>query len=106
MAERETGGLPGVVLFVAAIVLCWSVLPALLQTVPHADNVEQLNWAHALQWGYLKHPPLPTALLWLAASLVGSSAFLTYLLAMLCVGASLLLIWRCALLLADRPTAL
>ena len=107
MAElREGGRLPGVLLFVAGIVVCWSVLPALLQTVPHADNVEQLNWAHALQWGYLKHPPLPTALLWLAQSLVGPSAFLTYLLAMLCVGATLLLLWRCALLLSDRPTAL
>jgi len=93
------GRLPGVLLFVAMVVLCWSVLPALLQTVPHADNVEQLNWAHRLQWGYLKHPPLPTALLWSAEAVVGPSAFLTYLLAMACVGASLLLIWRCALLL-------
>ena len=54
-------------IFVAVVVLAWSVLPALLQTVPHADNIEQLNWAHRLQWGYLKHPPLPTALLWAAA---------------------------------------
>ena len=102
---NEAGRWPGVLLFIAAVVLCWSVLPALLQTVPHADNIEQLNWAHALQWGYLKHPPLPTALLWLAAALFGPSAFLTYLLAMACVGASLLLIWRCALLLTDRPAA-
>jgi hypothetical protein len=102
----EAGRLSGVLLYVAALVLCWSVLPALLQTVPHADNVEQLNWAHALQWGYLKHPPLPTALLWLASALVGPSAYLTYLLAMLCVGAGLLLIWRCALLLGDRRSAL
>jgi len=93
------GRLAGVLLFVALVVVCWSVLPALLQTVPHADNVEQLNWAHHLQWGYLKHPPLPTALLWSASALAGPSAFLTYLLAMACVGASLLILWRCALLL-------
>ena len=59
---------PGVLLFVLAVVVVWSALPALLQTVPHADNVEQLNWAHRLQWGYLKHPPLPTALLWTASA--------------------------------------
>ncbi len=97
---------PGVLLFTAAVVAVWSVLPAILQTVPHADNVEQLNWAHALQWGYLKHPPLPTALLWSASTVFGPSAFLTYLLAMLCVGACLLLIWRCALRVTDRRTAL
>jgi len=85
--------------FVALFVICWSALPELLQTVPHADNVEQLNWAHALQWGYLKHPPLPTALLWTASAAVGPSALLTYFLAMACVGASLLIIWRCALVL-------
>ena len=85
--------------FVALFVVCWSMLPELLQTVPHADNVEQLNWAHALQWGYLKHPPLPTALLWTASAAFGPSAFLTYFLAMACVGASLLIIWRCALVL-------
>jgi len=94
---REAMRPRGVLLFVALVVLVWSLLPALLQSVPHADNVEQLNWAHALQWGYLKHPPLPTALLWAAQAAVGPSAFLTYLLAMACVGASLLLIWRCAL---------
>jgi 4-amino-4-deoxy-L-arabinose transferase-like glycosyltransferase len=103
---RPLGQWPDVLLITAAIVLCWTLLPAVLQTVPHADNVEQLNWSHALDWGYLKHPPLPTALLWAASSLVGPSATLTYLLAMLCVGATLLLLWRCALLLADRPTAL
>ncbi len=103
---RPPASWAGALLFVGAVVLCWTVLPAVLQTVPHADNVEQLNWAHALQWGYLKHPPLPTALLWSASALFGPSAILTYALAMACVGASLLLIWRCALLLAGPPTAL
>ncbi len=96
----------GVLLFVLAVVLVWSALPALLQTVPHADNVEQLNWAHGLQWGYLKHPPLPTALLWLGIALFGPSAFLTYALAMACVGLTLLLLWRAARLLLDARAAL
>jgi 4-amino-4-deoxy-L-arabinose transferase-like glycosyltransferase len=95
-----------VLCFVLTLVVVWSVLPALLQSVPHADNIEQLNWAHALQWGYVKHPPLPTWLVHAAVAVFGPSAFLTYLLAMACVGASLLILWRCARLLLDRDGAL
>ena len=102
----ELGNWPSLLAFVAFIVLLWSALPALLQTVPHADNVEQLNWAHALQWGYFKHPPLPTWLLHAAIEVFGASAFLTYALAMSCVGATLLILWRCALLLLNRADAL
>ncbi len=96
---------PGVLLFVLAVVLAWSAAPALLQTVPHADNVEQLSWAHRLQWGYVKHPPLPTALLWTASALFGPSAYLTYVLAMGCVGLCLVLTWRCARVLLDEDAA-
>jgi len=97
---------PLLALFVALVVLAWSALPALLQPVPHADNVEQLTWAHSLQWGYFKHPPLPTWLLHAALQVFGPSAFLTYALAMGCVGATLLILWRCALLVLDRDGAL
>jgi len=92
--------------FVTFVVLLWSALPALLQSVPHADNVEQLNWAHALQWGYFKHPPLPTWLLYAGIAVFGRSAFLTYALAMACVGATLIVLWRCALLVLDHDDAL
>ena len=101
----ELGNWPSLVALTASVVLLWSALPALLQTVPHADNVEQLNWAHALQWGYFKHPPLPTWLLHAAIEAFGASAFLTYALAMSCIGATLLILWRCALLLLDRADA-
>ena len=87
-------------------VLLWSALPALLQTVPHADNIEQFNWAHALQWGYLKHPPLPTWLLHAGIYVFGPSAYLSYALAMGCVGVTLLLLWRCGTLLLAPGAAL
>jgi len=92
--------------YLLPILVLWSVLPLLLQTVPHADNVEQLNWAHSLEWGYLKHPPLPTWLLHGAEGIFGPSALLTYALAMGCVGASLLILWRCARRLLDPGSAL
>jgi len=104
-AGRCLSSAPAVLAFILAMVLVWSALPALLQSVPHADNIEQLNWAHALQWGYIKHPPLPTWLLYGSIALVGPSAFLTYFLAMACVGATLLLLWCCARTLLDREAA-
>ncbi len=96
---------PAALLFALLIAWTWSALPALLQSVPHADNVEQLNWAHALQWGYIKHPPMPTWLLHAAISLFGPSAFLTYALGMGCAALALLLVWRCAILLMDERCA-
>ena len=97
---------PAVLLLVAGIVVLWSALPALLQTVPHADNVEQLGWAHSLEWGYMKHPPLPTWLLHGAVALFGPSALLTYTLAMLCAGAALLIVWAAARPLLGEAGAL
>jgi 4-amino-4-deoxy-L-arabinose transferase-like glycosyltransferase len=93
-------------LFVLLLALVWSLLPTWLQTVPHADNVEQVNWAHSLEWGYLKHPPLPTWLLRGATGVFGPSALLTNALAMSCVALTLLGLWRCAILLLDRQGAL
>ena len=91
---------------VLACVLLWTLVPVLLLSAPHGDNVEQLNWSHSLEWGYFKHPPLPTWLLCACIELVGRSAALTYALAMSCVGAALWILWRCARLLLDRETAL
>jgi 4-amino-4-deoxy-L-arabinose transferase-like glycosyltransferase len=93
-------------LFVAFAVALWTALPALLQAVPHADNVEQLDWAHSLEWGYLKHPPLPTWLLHAGIALLGPSAALTYGLAMGCVGLTLLLVWALARELLGAHAAL
>jgi len=38
------------------------------------DDIEQLTWVRSLEWGYYKHPPLPTWLLWLPVHLFGWSA--------------------------------
>jgi 4-amino-4-deoxy-L-arabinose transferase-like glycosyltransferase len=80
--------------FVCAVI--WTAMPALLLSAPHGDNVEQLNWAQAFQWGYFKHPPLPTWLLRAAIGVFGPSALLTYALAMSCVAVALMLLWMCA----------
>src|SRR5438132_872900 len=45
---------------------------------PPADNIEQLTWLHSLEWGYYKHPPLPTWLIWVPAQLFGGHAWTSY----------------------------
>ena len=93
-------------LILLACALVWTALPSLLQLAPHADNVEQLNWSHSYQWGYFKHPPLPTWLLRTAIGLFGPSAVLTYALAMTCVGLALWLLWLCARQVLEPRAAL
>jgi len=91
---------------VAACALVWTVLPTILLSAPHGDNVEQLNWSHSLQWGYSKHPPLPTWLLRGGIELFGPSAALTYALAMACVALALILVWCSARLVLEPELAL
>jgi 4-amino-4-deoxy-L-arabinose transferase-like glycosyltransferase len=104
-ADRLVGTAAAAVI-VLACVLLWSLLPAVLLSAPHGDNVEQLNWSHAVQWCYFKHPPLPTWLLCAAIEVFGRSAALTYALAMSCVGIALVMLWRCARQVLDPPAAL
>ncbi|GAB4202508.1 MAG: hypothetical protein Fur0019_00460 [Tibeticola sp.] len=56
----------------------WLVLRAFVAETPPYDNLEQLSWLRSLEWGYYKHPPLPTWLAWAAVKLFGPSAALTY----------------------------
>ncbi len=51
---------------------------------PPMDNIEQWVWSHALQWGYHKHPPLPTWLLYVPQMLTGPTAWTTQVLGALC----------------------
>ena len=38
----------------------WVAVAVWLYRTPPIDNVEQLVWREAVEWGYYKHPPLPT----------------------------------------------
>lgn len=58
---------------------------------PPMDNIEQLTWMRSLEWGYYKHPPLPTWLLWAASHITGWSAQTSYGLGALCTLASVAL---------------
>ena len=68
-------------------------LQSVALTVP-MDNVEQWVWSHSLEWGYHKHPPLPTWGLWLAHHVVGRHALTAAVLGALCALASVGLMYR------------
>lgn len=61
---------------------------------PPTDNIEQLSWMRSIEWGYYKHPPLPTWLFWLSAQFFGAQVWTTYLLAVLLNLGSLYLFWH------------
>ncbi|TAG25320.1 MAG: glycosyl transferase [Burkholderiales bacterium] len=85
-----------VLLLVFAGVWLWHLSSASL-TAPQ-DNLEQLLWTHSLQWGYYKHPPLPTWLLWPWLTLFGWHAWVSYLWGAFVSLLAFVLFWR---LLAD-----
>jgi 4-amino-4-deoxy-L-arabinose transferase-like glycosyltransferase len=58
------------------------------------DNLEQLTWVHSLEWGYYKHPPLPTWLFSVPVSLLGLSARTSYITGALFTAAGMLLFWK------------
>jgi len=61
-----------------ALVLAWAWPMVALDVTPPWDNVEELFWSGSLQWGYYKHPPLPSWLLSLPLALFGRQPWLTY----------------------------
>ena len=58
------------------------------------DNLEQLTWVHSLEWGYYKHPPLPTWMFSVPVNVFGLSARTSYVTGALFTLAGLLVFWK------------
>ena len=91
-APIRPGGLVALGLLLFAAV--WLPHLAITSLSPPSDNIEQLNWVHALDWGYYKHPPLPTWLLWLPVQVFGARAWTSYVVGAAFNLASMGLLWR------------
>lgn len=89
---RSTG--QWLVLVVALFALLWLTTLVSTSVSPPADNIEQMLWVQSLQWGYYKHPPLPTWLYWIPIKLFGPQVWTTYLMAALANLASIALFWH------------
>ena len=79
-------------MFVFAAV--WLAQLASTNLSPPVDDIEQLSWVRSLEWGYYKHPPLPTWLLWLPVRLFGLSASTVYVVGAIVTLAALAIYWR------------
>ena len=79
-----------------ALVAMWVLVPAGLNPGQWGDNFEQFVWAHSLEWGYYKHPPLPTWVLAALIAVLGPSPAWTYLLAALCTAGTAFFTYRIA----------
>lgn len=77
-----------------AFAAVWLLACAASSLSPPVDNLEQLTWSHSLEWGYYKHPPLTTALAWLAVQVLGRHAWTTYLLGAALTLSAMALFWR------------
>lgn len=76
-----------------AVIMLWGVWAVAFNVGQFGDNIEQFNWAQSLEWGYHKHPPLPTWILAAAIAVFGPSPHWTHLLATLCVLGTAVFTW-------------
>ena len=77
LRSRDNAGLmvaAGLLMFAAV----WLAHLSYTSLSPPTDNIEQLTWLHSLEWGYYKHPPLPTWLIWVPAQWFGANAWTSY----------------------------
>jgi hypothetical protein len=102
---QPTKGGHAYVLALVVCVLVWVLWTSFWDSGLYGDNVEQFIWSHSLEWGYHKHPPLPTWLLVSAISLIGPAWWLTHALAAICVAATGVFTWLIARRLAGQNVA-
>lgn len=81
-------------LLIALFASTWIGALVISSASPPADNIEQILWVQSLQWGYYKHPPIPTWLFWIVVQLFGRTVGASYLAAVLTNFASLAVFWH------------
>jgi hypothetical protein len=102
---QARAGLKAAPLVVLAMIAMWGIVGVASSSGQWGDHFEQFIWAHSVQWGYHKHPPLPTWLLAAAIALFGPSVESARTLAVLCVLGTGVFTYRVARELFDKQTA-
>lgn len=91
-------------LFLMAYFLIWSIIPSFLASSVPFDVSEGINWGSEWQWGYYKHPPLSSWVLYSFYQLFGHMG--PYLLSQLYVLLTLVLIYQLGKKIWSPTTAL
>jgi 4-amino-4-deoxy-L-arabinose transferase-like glycosyltransferase len=96
----------GLALLCLSQILCWTVVPALVDAAPPGDVVESFMWGR--EWVLLtyKHPQLPGWLLEISHLLTGSFRWPQYLLAQLVVSATFVFVYLLGRDMLGRTRAL
>lgn len=92
-------------LFAIVSVFAWVTWTTYWDPGLYGDNVEQFVWVHSLEWGYFKHPPMPTWLLGATIQLIGPHSLLTNVLAAICFAVTGGLTWLIARQLLNENVA-
>ena len=64
--------------YLLLMIVLWTVSCALSHKAPDLDGMEELVWASSLEWGYSKHPPLPSWIMYVLVELFGRPIWLTF----------------------------
>jgi 4-amino-4-deoxy-L-arabinose transferase-like glycosyltransferase len=72
--------------------MLWTILPWAVATSPALDVVEGIIWGQEWQWGYYKHPPLPSTFLYLIWLVLPDLA--PFIASQICIAATLYFVYR------------
>ena len=79
--------------FISAQIVIWTVVPRLFAISLPLDIVSDgISWGHEWQWGYFKHPPLPSWTVEVFFDLLGNTG--PFLLSQLVIAATYWLVYR------------
>jgi 4-amino-4-deoxy-L-arabinose transferase-like glycosyltransferase len=93
--------------FLAVYLISWTLPATFLPLSTELDSTEQVVWSQSWQWGYYKHPPLPSALLHVLNSLFGGPSMgLTAFAAQSCNVVALIYVWLLAKQMLPRKLAI
>lgn len=93
--STNAGALPKmhVVLLLAGMVVLWTVLCGVSHRAPDLDGMEELVWASSFEWGYFKHPPLPSWIMYALSLIFGKPVWLTFFAGQLVSAVALWFVW-------------
>ncbi|MBC7203372.1 MAG: glycosyltransferase family 39 protein, partial [Pusillimonas sp.] len=66
------------VIYLLGMVALWTLSTAAGHRAPYLDGMEGLIWASSLEWGYAKHPPLPTWIMHVLIELFGREMWVSF----------------------------
>lgn len=102
LTDWQTRGAP---VFATLFILAWAACALVFDTAQLGDNIEQYIWSQSMEWGYHKHPPMPTWILGGLNWLAGPSYLWMPLLSTLCFAATLWFTWAVGRQIAGEQAA-